>query len=238
MKGDLIGLKVNGAYIECETSCDLSFDQEMLPASNPETGRWRAYIAGARGWSASLNANTILNSAGMNIGAVLQAFIDGTPVTLTMRTKEWISPEVIIEGDALITSGSFSSAARSDSTWNTTFTGTGGFTYSVAATNSGFGYTSTDPLGNETSLVPQFSQNIDSPNPTLNFTTGSAGSYLFVKVPSGLSTTFTEWYSNGFNFGAIPDAVWRSPVTVDDFTYYMTRVPVYFTSDSPTIQFS
>ena len=55
--------------------------------------------------------------------------------------------------------------------------------------------------------------------------------YAVLKTPSG-HKTLTAWSDTGssLNCGQIPDSIFREPFTVGQFTYYVTRVPVDFST--------
>ena len=101
-------------------------------------------------------------------------------------------------------------------------------------------YFNTDPFLN-------FSTGVD-PLPWANsgtFPTGSAvslpltgfptGKWVAIKVPLTESVK-TNWFNTSFNYGTLPDSVFRSPITPstpNGFRYYLTRLATNFDTTQP-----
>lgn len=128
IRGALIGLKINDSFVSCETSCEFSFDVNMLAASPPDSGRWASFIPGLRSWKMTVNMNLLLASVGADIKTVLQAVITGEAVQLQFRTNVSISPHMIISGTAYPQTGGITAPGKGNATANVTFTGSGPFT--------------------------------------------------------------------------------------------------------------
>jgi len=236
--GRLLRAKINGEYIACETSCDFNYEVEMRGASAVTSGRWKEVIPGVRSWGLTLNANLMLSAAGANIQPILNAIMTGEVLDIEFRTDISLVPELAISGKVFVSGGSIGSAVGSNVSWNTSFTGSGPFAYTAGSFNVGFGYSATDPFGDEEELEPQFFKDIGSVSMDLDYTTASAGNYLYAIVPTALTTVFDEWFNNIYNFGTIPDFVWREPVVIGANRYYISRDPLYFTSDESEITFT
>ena len=58
--------------------------------------------------------------------------------------------------------------------------------------------------------------------------------YEVIKVPVA-ETVKTIWYNTALNNGTIPDSVFRSPIIVGSYRYYVSRVPMSIDSASPVI---
>lgn len=127
--GRLIGLEIDGHFVTCETQCDLTFEDELLPASNPDSGRWREYLNGVRNWSISLNANTVLDGlSGTDLQYVFAKFLAGGKVGVKFRTipvSGITMPEFIVSGNTLIRRGNVAAPSVGMSTWGITLQGTG-----------------------------------------------------------------------------------------------------------------
>ncbi len=66
-----------------------------------------------------------------------------------------------------------------------------------------------------------------------DYTLAPPDRYLVLKV-FDLQTIKEEWYNTSFNYGTIPDSVWRGTFPASgNWRYYVTRVPVTF-SPGPT----
>jgi len=236
--GKLLRIKIDGEYISCETSCDFNCEVEMRGASAVTSGRYKEVIPGLRSWSINLNANLLLQASGANVRPIMNAILSGDIIEVEMSTDAVLIQGLSIVGKAHVSTLGISGAASSNVGFNTTLTGSGPIEYMDGSFNVGFGFSATNPFGHEAELVPQFFKDVGLTSMDLNFTTDSAGNYLFAKVPLTLVTVFDEWYASMYNFGTIPDFVWRDPVTVGDYRYYLSRDPLYFTSDDPDIKFT
>lgn len=127
IRGALIGLKINGNFVSCETSCEFTFDVDMLAASAPTEGRWKSFIPGLRSWKMTVNMNLLLGSVGADIKTVLMAVMLGDAVDLQFRTNISISPYLIISGTAYPTTGGITAPGKGNATANVTFQGSGPF---------------------------------------------------------------------------------------------------------------
>lgn len=131
VNGALIGLRVNGDFISCETSCSFNFDVDMMPASSVVSGRWAENIPGVRSWTMTVDMNLLLVSVGADIKTVLNAVLTGESVELEFRTRLGISPEVIISGMAYPRTGGITAPSRGKATANVEFVGNGSFNVSI-----------------------------------------------------------------------------------------------------------
>jgi hypothetical protein len=94
----------------------------------------------------------------------------------------------------------------------------------------------TDGVEEETldysALIPANSTSFD-----LNFTSGATSRYLVVKEPVA-EPVKTAWYNTALNNGTVPDSVFKAPVTIGSFRYYVSRIPVVLDSSIYVITFS
>lgn len=131
VKGSLIGLRINGEFVSCETSSNFNFDVEMLPASPIDSGRWSESIPGVRSWTMSVNGNMLLVTVGADIKKVLNAVLTGEEMELEFRTRLGISPEVVISGKAYPKTGGINAGNTGKTPWNVDFIGNGPFNLSI-----------------------------------------------------------------------------------------------------------
>lgn len=101
-----------------------------------------------------------------------------------------------------------------------------------------WGYFDTDPFATVSSKVMQFS--LLYPNGSnilnLNFTNAANLKWLVVKEPS-TQPVKTSWENTVFNYGTVPDSVFRTPVIISGERYYVSRAPVVLESTFPVIKF-
>jgi predicted secreted protein len=127
--GKIIGVQVNGAFISCEVSCEINFDTDMIPASAVDSGGWKEYIAGMRGWSMGVDANLLLNNVASDIKTVFTTgFINRLPLFVSFSTYASSTIQLKFSGNALVKDGSISAPRDGLANWHLTFQGTGKLT--------------------------------------------------------------------------------------------------------------
>lgn len=241
LSGNLVGAEIDGKFVACETSCEINFEADMIDASAVDSGRWKEVIAGIRSWSVSVNAAMLIQSARADFTTIINAFMSGASMTLRIRTKIAMVGSVVITGRVIVQSGGMSAAVSTTTGWNTVLQGDGAFV--IGGGNNQiqalYGYRLADPYGDELNLVPQFSKFIQSGLQSIpfDFSKNSNGNFLFVIIPTG-QPIFNAWQNNQFNFGPIPDYLWRDKVTIGGYDYYMTRTIQYITSSVSVITLS
>jgi hypothetical protein len=101
-----------------------------------------------------------------------------------------------------------------------------------------WGYFDSDPLATVGSATMQFSLAYPSGanSFSLNFTNAANLKWLVVKEPS-TQPVKTTWINTIFNYGTVPDSVFRAPVIIGGFRYYVSREPVVLDSTFPVIKF-
>jgi Immunoglobulin domain len=89
----------------------------------------------------------------------------------------------------------------------------------------------TDPLTYQVSQV--FNSGASSISLNL-LAAGQNNQFGTFKIPIGQPLK-TAWYNTAFDNGQIPDSVWRDPITLNGYDYYITRIEFTYTSTSPLI---
>lgn len=126
ISGSFIGLMINGAFVSCETQCQINFNQEMLPASAYDSGGWAEFIAGLRSWTVSVNGNFLLESVANDLKALITTgYINQLPMYAQFKTYPSTDIQVGFSGAVLFNSASLTAAASGVSTWTATLQGTG-----------------------------------------------------------------------------------------------------------------
>lgn len=128
IKGTLLGLKINGAFVSCETSCDFTTDVEMLQASSVSAGRWAEFVAGLRKWSVNVSGNLLLEAVGADAKTILNAIDSGLPVYLQFSTRASASSQFVLSGAALPQNIGINAPAQGNANWTAAFQGTGPLT--------------------------------------------------------------------------------------------------------------
>lgn len=124
--GSLIGLIVNGAFVSCETQCQINFNQNMIPSSAIDSGGWAEFVAGLRSWSISVNGNLLLEAVGSDIKALIQTgFINQLPMFAQFSTRPSSDVQLQFSGAVLFNTGSILAASTGVANWNATLQGTG-----------------------------------------------------------------------------------------------------------------
>lgn len=124
--GRLIGLAVQGSFVRCEVSSTINFTRENLPASAEDSGGWKEFISGDRGWTISVNAGLLLEAVGADIKTVLLTnYFDDIPLFVQWATRPDATTELIFSGAALFTSADITAAAGESANYNVQLQGTG-----------------------------------------------------------------------------------------------------------------
>lgn len=124
--GSLIGLIINGAFTSCETQCQINFDKEMLPASAIDSGGWKEFIYGIRGWTISVNGNLLLEAVSNDIKALIQTgYINDYPMFAQFSTRPSSEIQLYFEGAVLFNTASITAAAQGAANWTALLQGTG-----------------------------------------------------------------------------------------------------------------
>lgn len=238
IRGKIIGLSVNGKKVQCEISSDFSFDVEMRNASAVTSGRWKEVIPGVRSWQMTVNANLLLSATGTGFVDILNILLSGEMVTVMWATN---NGDFVISGTAYLSGGGSQANVNSTAQWNATFIGSAPLAVNGETPIENtvrWTYQLADPFGDEATLSYKYNKTF---NPllaslTLDYSKLSTGNYLAFSVPTGYPV-FNIWENNFVNFGVIPDFVWREKVTISGRDIYVSRDPIYFTSEVPTITY-
>lgn len=101
-----------------------------------------------------------------------------------------------------------------------------------------WGYFSSDPYATINSETFQFSALYVSGSNTLglNFTGSGDEKYLVLKEPISQPVK-TTWQNTIYNYGTIPDSVFRAYTEISGFRYYVSRIPVVLDSTTFIIIF-
>jgi len=127
VKGMLLNVSINGAPLQCETSADFSYSIEMLPATNPNEGRWRNFIPGVQTWSVTVNGNLLLRSLGADFKTLVESAKSGEKLWLRFGTMQDVTPKYAIEGYVYPSSLALSAPVTELASWSVTFQGLGEF---------------------------------------------------------------------------------------------------------------
>lgn len=102
-----------------------------------------------------------------------------------------------------------------------------------------WGFFNSDPINNISTLSFQFQKQVELSSDMflLNFTQASNNTFLVLKEPIS-QTIKTTWYNTNFNYGIIPDQVFRAPIIEGEFRYYISRNPVLLQDINTSIRFS
>ena len=131
MPGNVLGLEIDGTFISCETSCEMSFETDLLPASSVTSGKWKEYIDGSKSWSVTVNAGMLLRMAGTGLNTILKEFLTGQLMSIRIATKYDDIPSFAIVGNVRLRSGGSSASVNSLASWNATLEGDGPFTAQI-----------------------------------------------------------------------------------------------------------
>jgi predicted secreted protein len=131
--GNLIGLMINGAFTSCEVSCQINFNQVMIPSSAIDSGGWAEFVAGLRSWTLSVNGNLLLESVPNDIKAlIMSGYINQLPVFASFSTMPFANIQVSFSGAVVFNTASIAAASTGSANWTATLQGTGELTPSYS----------------------------------------------------------------------------------------------------------
>lgn len=125
IRGSQLVLSVDGDYINCETSCELAVNTEMLGKSSSTGGKWRHFREGYKDWTMTADARTILSSFNGSFNRVIDKMIFGGQVRCEMSFTIDNSKVISISGQAYPQNFNLLSPSQGYSTYNVVFQGTG-----------------------------------------------------------------------------------------------------------------
>ena len=126
ISGNLIGLIINGSFIGCETSCQINFNQAMIPSSAVDSGGWAEFINGLRSWTISVNGNLLLEAVPSDIKAMITTgFINQLPMFAEFSTYPSSDIKVSFSGAVLFNQASITAATNGAANWTALLQGTG-----------------------------------------------------------------------------------------------------------------
>lgn len=124
--GSLIGLMINGAFVSCEVSCQINFTQDNIASSAIDSGGWKEYVNGIRGWSMSVNGSLLLEAVGSDIKAMIQTgYINQYPMFAQFSTQPSEDIQLSFSGAVLFNTANISAASTGVANWTATLQGTG-----------------------------------------------------------------------------------------------------------------
>ena len=144
LQGKLIGVKVNGTYIRCQTDGTLAItvnttDDDPCKPTETETtngSSWTTHTVGSKGWTISVTGKTFAD--------VLTGFIDNSEIAglmitgdpsvevtfQTIKTTDYDYTNVFVyEGTGTLTSFTQNAPIEGDATYDLEITGNGALTY-------------------------------------------------------------------------------------------------------------
>lgn len=99
-----------------------------------------------------------------------------------------------------------------------------------------WGFFTEDPTSIIQDADLQFNRIFNNNSLNLDFTLDANDKYLVYKEPIAITEKNT-WFNTSFNFGTIPDQVFKAPLTIGNFRYYISRNPVFLPNTDTKIDF-
>lgn len=126
--GLLLSVSVAGAQLQCETNADFSYEIDMLPATNPDEGRWRKYLPGVQGWTLGVNGYMLLQSVGADFKTVIDGSTNGERFMLRFGSLNDVIPSWEVTGYAYLRNAGLGAPSVGKANWTLQFIGDGAFT--------------------------------------------------------------------------------------------------------------
>lgn len=125
IKGSVMGMEANGAFVSCETNAEMHFETAMIPASSVNSGYFSEKVPGKQDWRMMVDGFLLMDSVGSDFKTLYQTWLMREPVNIKFRTRPFVSQFLTFEGQAWVQQGSLVAPVRGDSTWNIVFEGNG-----------------------------------------------------------------------------------------------------------------
>lgn len=125
IKGNIYGIRVNGDFINCELSCSLTVNRQMVNKSGSHSGKYRHYRAGYIDWSITADARTVISVLSGSFNNLLDSQLSGTEIDVFISARVSNVRQIDLGGKVLIPNISVGFPNSGFSTYNVTFQGTG-----------------------------------------------------------------------------------------------------------------
>lgn len=147
LPGKLIGVKVNGTYIRCQTDATLTItiettDDEPCKPTEADTtngASWGSHSVGTKNWNVSVTGKTFADTVAgfIDNSAIAGLMITGDPsveITFqTIKTTDYdFDKTFIYEGTGTLSSFTQNAPIDGDATYDLEVTGNGALTYTEA----------------------------------------------------------------------------------------------------------
>lgn len=145
--GNLIGIKIDGQYYNCQTALDLTFGTSLTknPICKPNPGAtsaipWETSNPDSKNWQSTFSAQSFLDSITgfKNNNDLIQKFITGSlQVEVSILTNETLTAsesydhDFLFEGSAILSTVKLNAPASGGSTYDVTLTGNGEPTFTL-----------------------------------------------------------------------------------------------------------
>lgn len=144
LQGKLLGVKINGNYIRCQTDATLAIaistsDEEGCKPTETEATNsqsWGTNKVNSKSWTLSVTAKTFADvvSGTVSNSEIANAMITGTPSVevsfQTIKTSDYSFPNIFIyEGTGTLTSFTVNAPIEGNGTYDLEITGNGALTY-------------------------------------------------------------------------------------------------------------
>jgi hypothetical protein len=124
IKGTDIRFSCDGDYVNCETSCVLNVNREVVGKSSAISGQARYYRPSYYDWTMEVSAYTILSSFNGSFNSLLGKMIIGDEIGVQMSVVMDNETIIRIYGQAIPTNFTLN-AGTGNADYNVTFRGTG-----------------------------------------------------------------------------------------------------------------
>ena len=104
IKGDLMGVSVDGNFIACEIDAEMMLDKQLIPVLSRDDGRYNEYVPGKRDWQVTVNMGLLLDEAAQDAKSLYKAWDEDLDIIVQFRTRLAAHRFLIFEGKGLVRS--------------------------------------------------------------------------------------------------------------------------------------
>lgn len=127
LKGDLIGVTIDGHKFKCENQGEFTFDVQLIEINAQENGRFPRYRPGKCTWSITVTSLALMSEEYGDFKYAFSKVLSGQPVDIEFGTAPGVEPYYKIFGQAFVKSGSLGATNGEYLTSSITFQGSGAF---------------------------------------------------------------------------------------------------------------
>lgn len=124
LKGNMYGVMVNGEFLQCEISCEITITTDMLEKSGSHGGRYKHFRPGYISWAISAESRAVLNLLSTSSNNLIVSQLDQLELEVYISARQSNVQTFDIGGSVFISSQQLSFGNTGFASHNLTMQGT------------------------------------------------------------------------------------------------------------------